>query len=65
MEKIYPIIFLAIVVHIMWVQSIATTLYGLKVCAFLAVASLAVIGFLVLFYNCYYREHLQNKIAQC
>jgi hypothetical protein len=64
MEKIYAITQLSIVVNILWVQSIATTPYGLTVCGFLAVASLAVIGFLVLFFNCYYRDHLQNKIGQ-
>jgi hypothetical protein len=63
MDKIYPITQLAIVVNILWVQSIATTLYGLNVCAFLAVGSLAVIIFLILFFNCFYRGHLEEKIA--
>jgi hypothetical protein len=65
MDKIYAITQLAIVVNILWVQSNATSVYGLNVCGFLTVGSLAVIAFLTIFFNCYYKGYLENRINEC
>lgn len=65
MDRIYAITQLEIVCNILWVQSIATTTYGLTVCGFLTVAGLAVIFSLIFYFNCYYRDYLQNTISEC
>ncbi len=64
-EKLFLLTPLAIVIYILWGQCIATTLYGVTVCGYLTVANLSLITLIILFYNLFYRRHLEDKISEC
>jgi hypothetical protein len=64
-DKLFVLTPLAIVIYILWGQCLATTLYGVTVCGFLTVANLSVIALILLFYNLFYRGHLETKISEC
>lgn len=57
-ERLYPILPIAVVVEILWAQSIAIDQYGITVCGFLGVAIVAVAVLLTLFFKLY----LENKL---
>lgn len=46
---------IAIVLYIVWAQTIATTLYGVTVCGYLTVAFVSVAVFCILFYSVWYK----------
>ena len=56
---------IVIVVYILWVQTIAKTLYGLTVCGFLTVGELGVMLLILLIYNCGYHDYLCRKVEEC
>jgi hypothetical protein len=64
-DKLFVLAPLAIVVYILWGKCIATTLYGVTVCGFLTVANLSIIALILLFYNLFYRGHLEGNITEC
>ena len=63
-DKYFVIAPIVIVVYILWVQTIAKSLYGYTVCGFLTVGELAVMVLILLIYNCGYHDYLCRKVEE-
>lgn len=53
---------IAVILEILWVQSIAVDKYGITVGGFLGVAIMAAAGLLILFYKLYLEGSLESEI---